>query len=163
MFLTKNVRFLLLAIWRDTLEILHRPHPAEGEVTRREVTRLTMERDSLTSLGVRWDVTKWLGRRATHCEISTFTRTTRRMELAGLLRRSSRVGGTRMTHVLLAPEGKRLAQELEAGQNAGWIVEWGAIMRIDHQRANSPHPMSGIEVRQPTATGSLRQRRYQSV
>ncbi|MGA2030688.1 MAG: hypothetical protein ABSG68_00390 [Thermoguttaceae bacterium] len=150
MFLTKNVRFLLLAIWRDTEEILRRPLPDEGEVSRREFARLRVERESLTSLGVRWDVSKWLDRRATHCEISRFARTTQGMERAGLLRRCSRVGGTRMTHVLLTPEGERLAQELAAGKTAGRTAKCGTTRRIDGQPENLPHPRSGSEVRQTT-------------
>ncbi len=64
MFLTKNVRFLLLANWRDTREILGRSLPTAGEVAYRELARLKMERDWLNSLGVRWDVSKWLARPA---------------------------------------------------------------------------------------------------
>jgi len=116
MFLTANVRFLLVAIWRDTQERLHFPLPGVGEVAHRKLARLKMERDSLTSFGVHWDVSKWLGRQATHCEISSFAQTSRRMELAGLLRRSSHSGGTRTSHVLLTPEGVHLAQDLVAGK-----------------------------------------------
>jgi hypothetical protein len=159
MFCTNNVRFLLVAIWLETQEVLHRPLPGEGKVARCELARLKAERDWLGSLGVRWDVSKWLGRHATHCEISRFSQTTQRMERAGLLQRSSHTGGTRMTHVRLTLEGEHLAQELVAGGIGCRIAKRGVIRRIDPRPGDFSHLVSGMELRRPNGDGDPLSRR----
>lgn len=147
MLLTKNVRFLLSAIWRDTLDILSRPMPSEGQVSRKEFTRLRVKKEALATLGVRWDIAAWLGRSVTHRETSSLARTAQSMEGAGLLWRNSRLGGNRTTHVRLTPEGRRLALELTVQKSPV-----ATRRHRHHDRETQPASHSHSRVLQSTAS-----------
>lgn len=119
MILSKHMQTILLALLAESKRIaaiMNRPQPVD--VSREPRAAQVRQKRTFEHFGVPHDLARWLGHVPTAAESAVFSRTLRSMEMAGLVERISRWGGTRTTHVCLTARGRAEAERLAKQRDA---------------------------------------------